>query len=454
MRHPIDRAGLDAPGMLRRMGGGFGALGLAGVLAGESGAGRRRAGARPATRANPLAPRPPHFAPRAKRVIFLFMNGGPSHVDTFDPKPMLDQARRRGRRPQSIKTGPEARRHADGLAVQVRASTAQSGIEVSELFPEVAGCIDDICVIRSMHTDIPNHEPVAADDELGQHAADPAEPGLVADLRPGHREPEPARLRRPLPGQAGRRPAALEQQLPAGHLPGDAHQQQDDRSRRRSSAHVSNRHLAAGRPARAARPAPAAERAAPGRARPATRSSRPASQSLEMAFRMQFEARDAFDIGREIAGDARPVRRGRVRRRLPDRPPAGRARACGSTQVYYGNGQPWDDHADITNHRNHAQKSDRPIAALLTDLKARGLLDETLVVWGGEFGRTPTSEGAKGRDHHSLRLHHVAGRRRRQGRPRPRRDRRARLRRRRGPGPRPRPARHDPAPAWASTTRS
>jgi uncharacterized protein (DUF1501 family) len=71
-------------------------------------------------------------------------------------------------------------------------------------------------------------------------------------------------------------------------------------------------------------------------------------------------------------------------------------------QVYYGNNQPWDDHADINNHRDHARKSDRPIAALLKDLKARGLLEDTLVVWGGEFGRTPTSEGSKGRDHHSL----------------------------------------------------
>ncbi len=70
-------------------------------------------------------------------------------------------------------------------------------------------------------------------------------------------------------------------------------------------------------------------------------------------------------------------------------------------QVYYGNNQPWDDHADMANHRDHAQKSDRPIAALLEDLKSSGLLDETLVVWGGEFGRTPTSQGSKGRDHHS-----------------------------------------------------
>jgi uncharacterized protein (DUF1501 family) len=71
-------------------------------------------------------------------------------------------------------------------------------------------------------------------------------------------------------------------------------------------------------------------------------------------------------------------------------------------QIYYGNGQPWDDHGNIANHKNHAQKSDQPIAALLKDLKARGMLQDTLVIWGGEFGRTPTSQGAKGRDHHSL----------------------------------------------------
>ena len=152
-------------------------------------------------------------------------------------------------------------------------------------------------------------------------------------------------------------------------------------------------------------------------------------QSLEMAFRMQFEALDAFDIGREP-----PTMRDRygkgefadaclIARRLAER-------GVRMVQVYYGNGQPWDDHGDIANHRDHAQKSDQPIAALLKDLKARGLLDDTLVIWGGEFGRTPASQGSKGRDHHSLGFTHVAGRRRRQGGPRPRRDRRVRLRRR------------------------
>ena len=102
-------------------------------------------------------------------------------------------------------------------------------------------------------------------------------------------------------------------------------------------------------------------------------------------------------------------------------------------QIYYGNGQPWDDHNDIGNHRDHAQKSDRPIAALLTDLKARGLLEDTLVIWGGEFGRTPTSRGRQRPRPSQPRLHDVAGRRRRQRRHGLRRHRRVRLAGRRKP---------------------
>jgi uncharacterized protein (DUF1501 family) len=123
--------------------------------------------------------------------------------------------------------------------------------------------------------------------------------------------------------------------------------------------------------------------------------------SLEMAYRMQSEAQEAFDIGKESAltrkryGDGEFANACLIARRLAER-------GVRMVQIYYGNDQPWDDHQDITNHRKHAQKSDRPIAALLRDLKSRGLLQDTLVIWGGEFGRTPTSEGAKGRDHHSL----------------------------------------------------
>jgi uncharacterized protein (DUF1501 family) len=115
---------------------------------------------------------------------------------------------------------------------------------------------------------------------------------------------------------------------------------------------------------------------------------------------MQGEAQEAFDIGREtqatrrLYGDGEFANACLLARRLAER-------GVRVVQIYYGNGQPWDDHGDITNHRNHALKSDRPIAALLRDLKARGLLEDTLVIWGGEFGRTPTAQG-RGRDHHSL----------------------------------------------------
>jgi hypothetical protein len=122
--------------------------------------------------------------------------------------------------------------------------------------------------------------------------------------------------------------------------------------------------------------------------------------SLEMAYRMQGEAQEAFDLGREtpatrrLYGDGEFASACLLARRLTER-------GVRIVQIYYGNNQPWDDHADITNHRNHARLSDRPIAALLYDLKARGLFDDSLVIWGGEFGRTPMSQG-RGRDHHHL----------------------------------------------------
>ena len=152
--------------MLRRLGGGFGTLGLAGVLAGE--APRRAAGAPARCRRRPATSRR-----KAKRVIFLFMNGGPSHVDTFDPKPASTKydgkdppAGSVDRRKGKLMKSPFAFR-----------KYGQSGIEVSELFPEVAKCIDDLCVIRSMHHETPDPRAGAVADELRQRAADPAEPG-------------------------------------------------------------------------------------------------------------------------------------------------------------------------------------------------------------------------------------------------------------------------------------
>src|SRR5215469_9590668 len=141
---------------LGQMGAGFGTLGLAAVLA-EAGLLGDGPALASSGAASPLAPKPPHWAPRAKQVIFLFMNGGPSHVDTFDPKPSL--AKYAGQTPDIIKSKSKKKAGALMASPFSFRKYGHSGIEVTELYPEVGRCIDDICVIRSMYTDNPNHEP-------------------------------------------------------------------------------------------------------------------------------------------------------------------------------------------------------------------------------------------------------------------------------------------------------
>jgi uncharacterized protein DUF1501 len=375
--------------MLRTIGGGFGALGLAGVLAEEA----------RAESANPLAPRSPHFAPKAKRVIFLFMNGGPSHVDTFDPKPMLTKYN--GQRPPALNSINTMRPQTSALMQSPFAFSpcGQSGLEVSEIYPEVGKCIDDICVIRSMYTDNPNHEPGLLMMNSGD--MQPIRPsigswllyGLGTDnqnlpgyivLCPGKPVVGPQLWSNSfLPGvfqgthinNTSIDPKTLIRHVENGYLTQGEQRRQLDLLNRMNQLHLEQREQDQQLEARI--------------------------QSLEIAFRMQMEAQDAFDINKEPApirqeyGDGEFANACLIARRLAER-------GVRMTQIYYGNGQPWDDHGNIANHKNHAQKSDKPIAALLRDLKARGMLDDTLVLWGGEFGRTPTSEGAKGRDHHSL----------------------------------------------------
>ena len=157
--------------MLCRIGGGFGALGLASVMADAgalTGMARAESPSEAAVPVDPLAPKPPHFPARAKRVIFLFMNGGPSHVDTFDPKPML--AKYAGQRPKADRDRDPAAATAAACCRRRSSSRkhGQSGIEVSELFPHLAGCVDDLCVIRSMLHRQPEPRAVAAHDELGR----------------------------------------------------------------------------------------------------------------------------------------------------------------------------------------------------------------------------------------------------------------------------------------------
>ena len=404
MPHPVDTTTTTRREWLRMIGGGFGSVGLAGVLAQELSR-EARAGAAfsdvlpgRADGEDPLSPRAPHFEPRAKRVIFLFMNGGPSHVDTFDLKPEL--TRLDGQiPPDSFVKGLGRKSSRRLLRSPFRFDRhGESGIEVSELYPELAGCVDDLCVIRSMHTDVPNHEPALLMMNSGQiqptrpclgswltyglGTENANLPGFVV-LCPGKPVVGPQLWGNSfLPGiyqgthvnNKSVDPRTIIKDVNNNHLSDPEQRRQLDLLRRLNGRHADRRDhdsLLEGR-----------------------------IQSLEMAYRMQFEAQDAFDVGREtratraLYGDGEFADACLIARRLAER-------GVRMTQVYFGDGQPWDDHADILKHRDHARKSDRAIAGLIRDLKARGLFDDTLIVWGGEFGRTPTSEGAKGRDHHS-----------------------------------------------------
>jgi hypothetical protein len=383
--------------VLTRIGGGFGALALGSVLA-DAGLLASESIPADSSSINPLAVKAPHFAPRAKRLIFLFMNGGPSHLDTFDPKPKLEELNGKPL-PESITA--TLKRKAKGNLMQSPfkfAKYGESGIDVSELFPHVATMIDEVCLLRSMYTDNPNHEPGLLMMNSGNMqpirpsmgswltyalgSENQNLPGFVV-LCPGKPVVGPQLWSNSfLPGiyqgthinNKSIDPKSIIRDVENRYLSRAAQRQQLDLLQQMNHLHLEARGHDEQLEARIA--------------------------SLEMAFRMQSEAQEAFDTNRESAlarklyGEGEFAGACLLARRLVER-------GVRVVQIYYGNDQPWDDHKDITNHKKHAEKSDQPIAALLRDLKARGMLDDTLVIWGGEFGRTPTSEGAKGRDHHS-----------------------------------------------------
>ncbi|MCX7420802.1 MAG: DUF1501 domain-containing protein [Planctomycetia bacterium] len=379
--------------ILARMGGGFGLLGLAGVMS-DGGLVSNALAASNAV--SPLAPKAPHFAPRAKHVIFLFMNGGPSHVDTFDPKPALEQYA--GQKPEEL--AKDYQRTVGKLfpsPFKFR-KYGENGIDVSELFPNVAGVIDDICVIKSMHTNIPNHEPGLLIMNSGN--SQPTRPSLGSWLSYGL-----GTENQNLPGYVvlcPGKPVVGPQLWGNSFLPGiyqGCHINNSNLNPQSVIQHAHNSYLP-----------PAVQRRQLDLLQSLNREhfeTRAADnqldariESLEMAFRLQFAAQEVFDLNRESQPTREAYGSGQfadgclVARRLVER-------GVRMVQLYYGGGQPWDDHGDIFNHRNHAKQTDQPIAALINDLKSRGLFDETLIVWGGEFGRTPWSEGQKGRDHHS-----------------------------------------------------
>lgn len=371
--------------MLARTGTGLGILGLAGILQNESAAAE--------IPKNPLAPKLGHHQAKAKHVIHLFMNGGPSQVDTFDPKPALEKYH--GKKPPAADLKTERGTGPLFKSPFKFTKAGKSGVEVSELYPELAKCIDDICVIRSMHTNVPNHEPSLLMMTCGNQQ--PIRPSMGSWLTYGL-----GTENQNLPGfvvLCPGKPVVGPQLWSNSFLPGvfqGCHISNLDP--KKVIEHIENRSLSSDSQRKQLDLLNELNRLHKDR-KGGDDQLDARIQSLEMAFRMQTEAVEAFDLNKEKAETRALYGKGYfadaclIARRLVER-------GVRMVQIYYGAGQPWDDHGNIeAGHRNKAKDSDKAAAALLIDLKRLGLLDETLVLWGGEFGRTPTSEGGTGRDH-------------------------------------------------------
>ncbi len=393
---------LSRRALIRLLGGGFGTLGLAAAqpVGAVSGVRRSVIGSDPSEAPTPNTKhrtpntehRTPHFPGRAKRVIHLFMNGGPFQGDLFDPKPALN--RYAGQRPAEVQLRTE---NVTGGLMPVPVGYRRrgaSGLEVSDLLPRFGDLMDDVCVLRGCYTDNPNHGPalflmnngtitptrpsVGSWVLYGLGSENENLPGYVV-LCPGR----PVRFAELwssafLPGEFQGTYLNHSDLNPQQMIPFLRHRSRDPQAQRRQLELL--RTLERG---------------------PAVRDAALEArlQAMETAFRMQFAATDAFDLAREPEAlreeyGSSPFAHGcLIARRLAER-------GVRFVQVYYGNGQPWDTHSDHdAQTRKLCADIDRPMATLLRDLKRRGMLEDTLVVWGGEFGRTPTTEGASGRDH-------------------------------------------------------
>lgn len=384
--------------MLLRCAHGFGAVALASLLS-EPAFGARAAMAGDRAK-SPLAPQPTHFRARAKSVIFLFMDGGPSQVDTFDPKPRL--AKEHGQRIQ-MKT-PPTQFNDVGTVMQSPwefRQHGQSGIPVSDLFPHVATCVDDLAVVRSMVANFSEH--TSANYFLHSGHGMQGRPSMGAWISYGlgsecQNLPGFIVLDSGLipPGgidcfSNGFLPAAYQGSLfRRGDLP-VADLQPAERTVEQQQRKLSLlRHL---------------DQRVVGRMG-ADDGLEAAIANYELAFRMQTAVPDLMDLRGESEATKRLYgidektteifgQQCLVARRLAERGVRFIEVLCPKT-----NGDRWDQHSDLkTGHAANAAATDKPIAGLLKDLKARGLLEETLVVWGGEFGRTPMAQGSTGRDH-------------------------------------------------------
>ncbi|MDX1925009.1 MAG: DUF1501 domain-containing protein [Pirellulaceae bacterium] len=370
----------------KRCGMGFGGLAMAEMLAGTAQAGARM-----------------HFPARAKHVIHIFLNGGVSQVDTFDPKPELSK-----RGGQMLPFDNLQTERKTGVALPspfTFKKHGESGIEISDLFPHLSKCADDMAVIRSMHAELPNHEMSlmlmnTGDQRLvrpsigswltwGIGSENQNLPGFVA-LCPGGLPVGGAGNWRSafLPGayqgtlidSSNTDPAKVIEHIRNARLTSDQQREQFDLLQSLNARHLAER---------------------PGEAAIEAR-----VRSFELAYRMQIEATDAFDLSQEpehilkLYGEGPQNRQLLMARRLVER-------GVRFVQTWHGNLQPWDSHSNIKEeHRKVANECDQGLAALIIDLKQRGLLDQTLIVCSGEFGRTPSVEMGQngsgaglGRDH-------------------------------------------------------
>lgn len=358
-----------------RMGGGLGAIGLTSAL-GDS--------ARM------------HFPGRAKRVIHLFMNGGPFGPDFFEPKPLLTKYS--GQRPPGADLRTE--RPTGGLLASPYGYRrhGQSGLEISELLPRISAHADDLCVLRACHTDNPNHGPALLLMNNGTMTERVPSMGSWLSYGLGSENENLPSYVVLCPGRPVRFSVLWSSAfLPAQHQGLYINHAQTDP--KQLIPWLRNERMGAGEQRRQLdllrelnqghlEARGGLDLALSGRI-----------QTMETAFRMQTAASDAFDLSlepgavRELYGNSHFSNGCLLARRLVER-------GVRFVQVYYGNGQPWDTHSKHDEQtRKLAADIDLPIAALLSDLKQRGLLEDTLVVWGGEFGRTPVSENGNGRDH-------------------------------------------------------
>ena len=393
---PLEHLALTRRELLARCGMGFGSLALGGLLADTHPA---------AAAGNPLLPKSAHFPARAKHVIHLFMNGGPSHVDTFDNKPALAKYAGQPLPMDNLRT--ERKTGAAYPSSFKFEKYGECGLEVSEIFRHTARHIDDIAVIRSMQADVPNHEPSLMLMNCGEARLVRPSVGSWVTYGLGTENQNLPAFIAMCPGGY---PIADSQNWQAAFLPGiyqgtyiDSKHTEIDKL----IAHVKNHHLSGEQQRRQLDAL--AELNALHRERTGEDDNLDARiQSFELAYRMQMEASEAFDVRREpkhvldAYGEGVNARQILIARRLIER-------GVRYVQLWHGQGQPWDSHDDVERrHRELAGQCDQAIGALLDDLKRTGLLEETLVLWGGEFGRTPTvelpQEGANqgkvnGRDH-------------------------------------------------------